>query len=134
MWEYEFYEDDQGKEPVKNFLLSLDKKRRGKLLQIIQILSEFGTTLPFPYSSHVEGKIRELRTHYGRMLYRILYYQDSDGIFVLLHAFKKNSKKIPKKNLRIAKERLINNQIKKGEKNEKKKDKGTGFYGRTVKR
>jgi len=68
MWDYEFYQDEEGSEPVKDFLLSLDAKRRGKLLQIIQILSEFGHTLPFPYSSQVEGKIRELRTHYGRTL------------------------------------------------------------------
>ncbi len=109
MWRYEFYQDAEGNEPVKDFLLSLDAKRRGKLLQIIQILSEFGPNLPFPYSSQVEGKIRELRTHYGKTLYRILYYCDSEGVFVLLHAFEKRTKKIPEKELRIARVRMRNN-------------------------
>lgn len=113
MWSCEFYEDEQGNEPAKDFLLSLDKKRRGKLLQIIQILSEFGHALPFPYSSHIEGKIRELRAHYGRELFRILYYQDSKGVFILLHAFKKSSKKMPKRDLKIAKERLVDDLSKK---------------------
>ncbi len=109
MWRYEFYQDAEGNEPVKDFLLSLDAKRKGKLLQIIQILSEFGPNLPFPYSSQVEGKIRELRTHYGKTLYRILYYCDSEGVFVLLHAFEKRTKKIPEKELRIARVRMRNN-------------------------
>ena len=74
MWDYKFYQDKEENEPVKDFILSLDAKRRGKLLQIIQILSEFDHTLPFPYSSQVAGKIRELSAHYGRSLYRILYY------------------------------------------------------------
>jgi phage-related protein len=113
MWGYEFYRDEEGTEPVKDFLLSLDTKRRGKLLQTIQILSEFGYALPFPYSSQVDGKIRELRTHYGRTLYRILYYCNPKGVFVLLHAFEKRAKKIPENQLRIARDRMKNDQNKK---------------------
>jgi len=37
MWDYEFYQDEEGNEPVKNFILSLDARRKGKLLQIIQM-------------------------------------------------------------------------------------------------
>lgn len=114
MWNYEFYRDDEGNEPVKDFLLSVDSKRRGKMLQIIQILSEFGHTLPFPYSSQVEGKMRELRTHYGKSLYRILYYCDSEGVFILLHAFEKRTQKIPERDFKIATERMESDQIRKG--------------------
>lgn len=114
MWDYEFYSDDQGHEPVKDFLISLDKKSRGKVLQFIHVLSNFGLTLPFPYSSQVEGKLRELRAHYGRRLYRILYYQDSDGVFVLLHAFEKRSQKLPEREVRIGRERMIHDQKRKG--------------------
>lgn len=113
MWSYEFYQDKEGNEPVKNFFLSLDTKKRGKLLQLIQILSEFGPTLPFPYSSRVEGKIRELRTHYGKTLYRILHYCDFEGVFVLLHAFEKRTKKIPKRDLKIARDRMKDDQKRK---------------------
>ena len=114
MWAYEFYRDDQGREPVKDFILSLNKKERGKILQMIQILSEFGPTLPFPYSSQVEGKMRELRAHCGKTHFRILYYCNPKGVFILLHVFKKRAQKIPKKEIRIAKERMFNDQNKRG--------------------
>ncbi|MGQ9628933.1 MAG: type II toxin-antitoxin system RelE/ParE family toxin [bacterium] len=83
-------------------------------MQIIQILAEFGPTLPFPYSSQVEGKLRELRTHYGKRLFRILYYQDSNGVFVLLHAFEKQSRKLPEREMRIGFNRMIDDQKRKG--------------------
>lgn len=110
MWRYEFYRTRQGDEPVREFILLLDKKKRGKVLQAIQILSEFGPTLPFPYSSHVEGKLRELRAHYGKALYRVLYYQDTHGTFILLHAFEKKTAKIPPREITVAQERRIDHQ------------------------
>lgn len=114
MWAYEFYQDEKGQEPVKDFLLSLPPRHRGKVLQSIQILSEFGINLPFPYSSQVEGKLRELRSHYGRNHYRTLYYCDVNRTFVLLHAFPKRTQKIPKREIRIAMERMKTDQQKKG--------------------
>jgi len=62
MWSYEFYQDEEGKEPVREFILSLEAKQRGKVLQLIQTLSEFGPILPYPYSSQVEGKHRETQS------------------------------------------------------------------------
>lgn len=52
--------------------------------------------LPFPYSSQVQGQLQELRCHYGRHLYRILY------LFVLLHAIEKRSAAIPAAAIEIA--------------------------------
>lgn len=115
MWDYEFYQDEKGQEPVKDFLLSLPPKHRGKVLQTIQILSDFGINLPFPYSSQVEGELRELRAHYGRTLYRILYYCDVNGVFILLHAFPKRTQTIPTREIRIATERMRFDQKKKGD-------------------
>ncbi len=73
---------------------------------MIQILSEFGIDLPFPYSSQVEGRLRELRARYGKNQYRVLYYGDANRIFVLLHAFEKRSQKLPQREIRIAMERM----------------------------
>ena len=114
MWSYEFYSDDQGYEPVREFILSLDEKRRGKVLQIIQILSEFGPNLPFPYSSQIKGKLREMRIHYGKSQLRIIYYLNSEGIFMLLHAFEKKSQRISSNDIRIARERMQNDLKKRG--------------------
>lgn len=58
------------------------------------MLEERGPHLPFPYSSQVEGRLRELRVHFGRTLYRILYYGDAERTFVLLHAFTKRTPRL----------------------------------------
>jgi phage-related protein len=60
--------------------------------------------LPFPHSSQVEGELRELRCHYGRNHYRILYRR-SERLLVLLHVFEKRSAKIPEREIRTARER-----------------------------
>ena len=106
MWPVEFYQNQNEQKPVREFLLSLRPKPRGKVLQGIQILSEFGIDLPFPYSSQVEGRLRELRVREGKNQYRILYYGDANRVFVLLHAFEKRSQKLPQREIRIAMERM----------------------------
>jgi len=106
MWQYEFYRNATGEEPVKTFLDSLDRKARAKVFQTVGILSEFGPIVPFPYSSHVQGEIRELRAHYGKTLYRILYFHDSQGTFILLHAFEKSTAQIPVREIKIAQARI----------------------------
>ena len=60
--------------------------------------------LPFPFSSQVEGPLRELRCHYGRTLYRILY-QRSGNLFILLHALGKRSARLPAADKVLAQER-----------------------------
>lgn len=105
-WTVAFYETDEGACPVQTFLDGLDGKRRAKLLAMIRLLEEQGPTMPFPYSSQVRGKIRELRAHYGDDQYRVLYFGAPDRVFVLLHAFEKRSDQIPARDLRIATARM----------------------------
>ena len=59
-WQVDFYEDAESNYPVEQFLDELTEKHRAKLLALIKMLKEYGPTLPFPYSSQVEGKLREL--------------------------------------------------------------------------
>ena len=60
--------------------------------------------LPFPWSSQLEGELRELRCHYGSELYRVVYRR-SRNLFVLLHMFRKDTGRVPEAELRIARER-----------------------------
>lgn len=105
-WEVDLYEDQEGSCPVEEFLDALPDEHLGKVLQVIQLLEERGPHLPFLHSSQVEGKLRELRAHYGKVQYRILYYGDVRGVFVLLHAFRKQTAQIPERDKRIARRRL----------------------------
>src|SRR3972149_1757798 len=111
----DFYQDRKGSCPVEDFLDSLPDRHLGKVVQVIQILEERGPNLPFPYSSQVEGKLRELRAHYGKVQYRILYYGDVRGVFILLHAFRKQTEQIPERDKRIALQRLRDDEQRKKE-------------------
>lgn len=121
-WKVDFYEDQRNACPVEEFLGTLSDSHLGKVLQVTQMLEEWGPNLPFPYSSQIEGKLRELRIHYGKVQYRILYYGDVHGIFVLLHAFRKQMAKLPGREKRLARQRLLDDeQRKKGKDTHEKK-------------
>ncbi|MHB8619649.1 MAG: type II toxin-antitoxin system RelE/ParE family toxin [Chloroflexota bacterium] len=102
-----FYRDAQAHEPVRDFVWPLPTARREELRNAIGLLNELGPNsppLPFPLSSQVEGQLRELRCHYGRDLYRILY-QRSENLFVLLHIVEKRSRTLARADIELAKQR-----------------------------
>jgi len=105
-WQIELYEDDVDGCPVQEFLDRLDKPARAKMLALIHLLGEQGPTLPFPCSSQVRGRIRELRTQYGRERLRVLYFGASAREWVLLHGFRKRTQKTPEGELRTAEARM----------------------------
>lgn len=104
-WLVELYEDEDGC-PVREFLEILERGKRAKLLALIRLLEEQGPTLPFPYSSQVRGKLRELRTRYADEHYRVLYFGTSQRRFILLHAFSKRTEKTPERDIAIAQRRM----------------------------
>jgi hypothetical protein len=105
-WDIQFYEDEEGSRPVEEFLDGLDKPRRAKVVALIGLLGEQGPTLPFPYSSQVRGKIRELRTRFAKERYRVLYFGGPERTFVLLHALEKSTERLPERDVKIAEERM----------------------------
>jgi phage-related protein len=112
-----FYEDANGNAPVEEFLDGLPKKQRAKLLGLIGKLKEHGPGLPFPYSSQVEGKLRELRTRLGKTRLRILYFGDANQEFKLLHGVVKDTEKLEKSDIEEAKNRMADHNqrlVKKG--------------------
>jgi phage-related protein len=102
-----FYRDASGREPVRDFLESLNDDAQAAIehqIGRLNLLSDATPHLPFPHSSQVKGELRELRCHYGRDLYRILYRR-SDQLLVLLHIFAKRSAKINHRDILTAQER-----------------------------
>jgi phage-related protein len=98
-WTVDVYEDADGNAPVEEFLDRLPKKQRAKLLGLIGKLKEYGPTLPFPYCSQVEGKLREVRTRFGKTRLRILYFGDANQEFALLHGVVKDTEKLEKSDI-----------------------------------
>jgi phage-related protein len=102
-----YYRDPDGVEPVRRFVDALDDEAQAAIdnqIDRLNLLTDRMPHLPFPHSSQVEGELRELRCHYGRRLYRVLYRR-SDRLLVLLHVFAKRSAKIPEGEIRVARER-----------------------------
>jgi Phage derived protein Gp49-like (DUF891) len=63
----EFFEDE-GRQPVREWLDSDDVPEdvKGRVLARIDLLAQHGPTLDFPYTSQIEGKLRELRFRFGK--------------------------------------------------------------------
>ena len=101
--------------PSKSSLDSLQAEARAEALALIQVLKAQGPNLPFPYSSQAAGRIRELRTQYGKDKIRILYFADARRVFVLLHGFTKRTAKLEAAELAKAEYRMArhNQQISK---------------------
>jgi phage-related protein len=100
-----FYRAPDGSEPVDDFIEGLaDPDRQAAIdfqIDRLNLLTPAQPHLPFPHSSQVDGELRELRCHYGRDLYRILYRR-SGNLFVLLHMFEKRTGKLPPRDVAIA--------------------------------
>lgn len=98
-----FYSLPNGKEPAKDFLLSLDKKMKAKMLRTVELLSHNGPALREPYSKPLGDGIFELRAKVGSDISRVLYFFVIDGKIILTNGFIKKTPKTPPEEIARAK-------------------------------
>ena len=103
MFQIEFYETEQGIQPAKDFLLSLDTKMRAKMVNTISILQDNGYALRESYSKYLSEGIFELRARVGSDITRVLYFFYVDSRIVLTNGFIKKTNKTPIKEIEKAK-------------------------------
>ena len=105
-----YYRATDGGEPVDEFIGRLPSKRAAKFDDYVEeYLNDRAPAAPppgFPISSQVDGELRELRVRFGNTRYRLLY-QRSGNLIVLLHAIEKHSGAIPRADIELAKERMV---------------------------
>ena len=102
-----YYRDRRGHQPVERFLDGLPRKHQPAVDLAIDRLNGLSPSEPplaFPATSQVDGELRELRCHYGPVLYRVLYGR-SKNLFILLHGVRKNTGKISASDIEIARAR-----------------------------
>jgi phage-related protein len=102
-----YYRAADGSQPVDAFIEGLPVKQQVALdnqIERLNMLTPKRPHLPFPHSSQIEGELRELRCHHGRILYRILYRR-SMNLVVLLHIFRKDTGQVPAGEIEIARKR-----------------------------
>ena len=103
----EFYQKENGKVPVKEFLFSLSPKLRAKAFRDIELLQKYGSELKEPYVKALKGKnnrdLYELRIKFSNDIARIFYFTYFNDKYVLLHGFIKKTMKTPKSEIVNAK-------------------------------
>lgn len=70
MFTVTFYETEDGKTPVEDWIASLEFKMRAKVISMLELLEEKGNTLRKPYTEHLGDGIFELRTIQGNDISR----------------------------------------------------------------
>ena len=98
-----FYNKPDGSEPAKDFLLSLDKKMRAKIIMLIELLAENGSELREPYSKHLVDGIFELRARIGSDISRVLYFFVVGKKIIITNGFVKKTQKTPNAEIELAK-------------------------------
>lgn len=109
MFKIFFYKDKNGRQPVLEYIRELtgktDKDSRiksNKINDYIEYLATNGPKSREPYAKHLDGDIWELRPIRDRILYAAWDGQS----FILLHHFKKDTQKTPRREIEQAKRNL----------------------------
>lgn len=111
-WKIDFYCDEQGSYPVRIWLDGLPEEVRGKVLARINLLKTGGPTLDYPYTSQIEGRLREARLRVGKTRYRVLYFFDEARTAVLLHGFTKATATVEEADKKIGRTRMARHEAK----------------------
>jgi phage-related protein len=100
-----FYKLDSGREPVREWLLSLDRNDRQIVGKDIQKV-EFGWPIGMPYSRNLEKGLYEVRSNIsnGRIA-RVLFCIQRNEM-ILLHGFIKKTQATPDREKELARKRM----------------------------
>jgi phage-related protein len=102
-WQIVFYIDEEGKEPVKDFILAQPDGAIAEILHVFKLLREFNIKLGMPFVRKMDKSgLRELRIKHSSDLYRIFYFTHIGRKFVLLHGFLKKGEKTPQSDKELA--------------------------------
>jgi phage-related protein len=101
-WIVEYYQTENGKQPVMEFIDSLNKKMQAKAIAEISLLQEFGNTLREPYSKHLQGGLFELRIKVASNISRIFYFFFVGKRIILTNGFIKKTVKPPPNEIKKA--------------------------------
>lgn len=93
-----------GQSEIVNFIESLDKRDREKLLITIDKIEEYGIEVAkkMKWVKKLDKEIFEIRSSFGNNIQRCLYFQKVDNIYLITHGFTKKTQKTPKKEIEHA--------------------------------
>jgi phage-related protein len=101
-----FFRTDSGNEPVRDWLLELDRTDRKTIGEDIKTV-QFGWPLGMPLIRKLDTQLWEVRSQLRGRIARVVFTVERDTM-VLLHGFTKKSQKTPMADLNTARRRLAN--------------------------
>ena len=99
-----FFRTEIGKEPVRDWLKSLNKDDRKTIGEDVKTV-QFGWPIGMPVVRKIDRDLWEVRSRLENRIARVLFTVEDD-VMVLLHGFIKKTQKTPQKDLEVAKRRL----------------------------
>ena len=106
MREVSFYRTTSGHCPVEQFLDSLTVRQSTKVTWTLRLIEDL-EFVPKQYFKKLVGTddIWEIRVNIGGDTFRLLSFFDGPRLVVLNHAFAKQTRKIPRSDIRLAERR-----------------------------
>ena len=106
-WKVIYYSEQSGSIPVREYINNLSLRERAKTMAFIGLLEKKGPDLPRPYADILEDGIHKLRVKLTGTQVRTLYFFCYQNIIVLTNVFDKHSDRVPKEQIKLAKESRI---------------------------
>lgn len=95
MYKIIYYTSERGEIFVRDFILSLKADgARAKIAACIDYIAQYGYLARRPYAAPLRDKIYELRTEFGKLELRVLFFFHGKEI-VLTHGFLKKTREVP---------------------------------------
>lgn len=108
-----FYTKERGRQPVYDFIKRLPTKDRARVLACLKSIEDLGFDCPRVEFRQIKGSLWEIKIRIQSGGYRLFYVTVCSDTIVLLHAYKKQSQKAPRKEIEIAEQRMtevLNNE------------------------
>ena len=112
-----YYQRDNGEEPVRDFIDSLNYKIQQRFFaREEQLLGAYGEKLPPPHAHHLGGGLYELKVDFGNLAYRFFYFLLGTTV-IHIHAIQKKTQKVPPRDIELAisRRKHFYQQIERGE-------------------
>lgn len=103
MWHVLYYESEDGKCSVMEFIESRNQRNQAKILAVIAALEERGPNLPRPYSDLLRDGIHELRVKLSGSQIRVLYFFCYRDFIILTNVLTKTTGSVPPSDIEVAK-------------------------------
>jgi len=105
-WSVKFYKTEDEHSPVEEWLESIPKSAKAKIVRNMLLLEQLGLTVREPYVKPLGDKLYEVRAKEQNGIYRVIYSAYTGKQFVILHGFTKKTQKTPSKEIEVAKKRM----------------------------